>query len=199
MAKYEVRVRYAFEGTYMVAAGNREEAKRMVEEDCGLVLGGNIHTTRDDDEVLDWDFCIHPDTRILSLQERGGKGSLPSEAVDFSGRIKELRGDIIDAIRQLLHDHAMNAIRFPEEDYDPVWVIWFGKNGEPYECRVTGLRVTADSLTVLAEEKESGDEVQCHSPFELGARNIDWLHEMYDAAWRQLEETKDVEPKTEEP
>ena len=31
MAKYEVRVRYAFEGTYMVAAGNREEAKRMVE------------------------------------------------------------------------------------------------------------------------------------------------------------------------
>ena len=44
MAKYEVRVRYAFEGTYMVAAGNREEAKRMVEEDCGLVLGGNIHT-----------------------------------------------------------------------------------------------------------------------------------------------------------
>jgi len=21
--------------------------------------------------VLEWDFCIHPDTRILSLQERG--------------------------------------------------------------------------------------------------------------------------------
>ena len=109
MAKYEVRVRYAFEGTYMVAAGNREEAKRMVEEDCGLVLGGNIHTTRDDDEV------------------------------------------------------------------------------------------TEGSLTVIAEEKESGDEVECYGPFELGARNIDWLHEMYDAAWRQLEETKDVEPKTEEP
>ena len=198
MAKYEVRVRYAFEGTYMVAAGNREEAKRMVEEDCGLVLGGNIHTTRDDDEVLDWDFCIHPDTRILSLQERGGKGSLPSEAVDFSGRIKELRGDIIDAIRQLLHDHAMNAIRFPEEDYDPVWVIWFGKNGDPYECRVTGLRVTDSSLTVLAEEKESGDEVECYSPFELGASNIDWLSGMYEAVWQQLEESKKVEPQTEE-
>ena len=54
------------------------------------------------------------------------------------------------------------------------------------------------SLTVIAEEKESGDEVECYGPFELGARNIDWLHEMYDAAWRQLEETKDVEPKTEE-
>ena len=168
MKRYDIRVRYSFEGTYTVAAEDRDEAKRTVNDDCGLVLGGDIHTTRDDDEVLEWDFCIHPDTRILSLQERGGKGSLPSEAVDFSGRIKELRGDIIDAIRQLLHAHCMKEIRLPEEDYDPVWVIWFGKNGEPYECRVTGLRVTADSLTVLAEEKESGDEVQCHSPFELG-------------------------------
>ena len=44
MAKYEVRVRYAFEGTYKVVAEDRDEAERMVEEDCGLVLGGNIHT-----------------------------------------------------------------------------------------------------------------------------------------------------------
>ena len=132
MKRYDIRVRYSFEGTYTVAAEDRDEAKRMVNDDCGLVLGGDIHTTRDDDEVLDWDFCIHPDTRILSLQERGGKGSLPSEAVDFSGRIKELRGDIIDAIRQLLHTHCMKEIRLPEEDYDTVWVILFGKNGEPY-------------------------------------------------------------------
>lgn len=60
MAKYEVKVRYAFEGTYTVAAGDREEAQRMVEEDCGLVLGGNIHTTRDDDEVTDWDSAAIP-------------------------------------------------------------------------------------------------------------------------------------------
>ena len=93
----------------------------------------------------------------------------------------------------------MKEIRLPEEDYDPVWVIWFGKNGELYECRVTGLRVTADSLTVLAEEKESGDEVQCHSPFELGAKNIDWLYEMYEAVWHQLRETNNVESQIEEP
>ena len=91
----------------------------------------------------------------------------------------------------------MNAIRFPEEDYDPVWVIWFSKNGDPYECMVTGLRVTENSLTVFAEEKESGYEVECHSPFELGTRNIDWLHEMYDVVWRQLEGKENVEPETE--
>mgnify|MGYP001463717808 CR=1 FL=1 len=73
MAKYEVRVRYAFEGTYMVAAGNREEAKRMVEEDCGLVLGGNIHTTRDDDEVTDWNSASIPNRRYSRSRKRAGK------------------------------------------------------------------------------------------------------------------------------
>ena len=42
-------------------AEDREEAESMVAEDCGLVLGGNIHTTRDDDEVTDWKFGCHPD------------------------------------------------------------------------------------------------------------------------------------------
>ena len=195
MAKYEVKVRYAFEGTYTVAAGDREEAQRMVEEDCGLVLGGNIHTTRDDDEVTDWDFGCHPDMEILSINRKGGK----SPVSQFGDRIEKLRKDIIDAIRQLLQAHSLAELAFTNREDDPVWIIWFGKNGDPYECRVTGVRIMEGSLTVIAEEKESGDEVECYGPFELGARNIDWLHEMYDAAWRQLEETKDVEPKTEEP
>ena len=58
--------------------------------------------------------------------------------------------------------------------------------------------VTENSLTVLAEEKESGDKVECYSPFELGTRNIDWLHGMYDAVWWQLESEDDVESETEE-
>ena len=168
MAKYDVRVRYAFEGTYTVVAEDHDEARQMVSEDCGLVLGGNIHTTLDDEDV-DWNFGVHPDTQILSVAQRNGKGT--SASIDFSGRIEELRADIIEAIRQLLQAHCMTEIRFPEDDgYDPVWVIWFNKNGDPYECMVTDLRVTENSLTVFAEEKERGDEVECLSPCELGPR-----------------------------
>ena len=64
MGKYDVKVRYIFEGTYTVVAEDREEAESMVAEDCGLVLGGNIHTTRDDDEVTDWKFGINSATYI---------------------------------------------------------------------------------------------------------------------------------------
>ena len=66
MAKYDVRVRYAFEGTYTVVAEDHEEAVQMVSEECGLVLGGNIHTILDDEDV-DWNFGIHPDRHPLIL------------------------------------------------------------------------------------------------------------------------------------
>lgn len=190
MEKYEVRVRYAFEGTYQVVAKDRDEAERMVTEECGLVLGGNIHTPRGDNEVTGWNFDSHPDVQILSVkeQDRGGRGRYT--AMCFYDRIEELRKDIIEAIRQLLYAHDMTEITFRDNDDDPVWVIWFGKNGDPYECRVTKLKVTEDSMTVIALEKESGDEVACYTPYDLGASNIDWLNQMYEAVRLQLENTK---------
>jgi len=187
MKKIEVKVRYHFEGTYTVAAEDRNEARTMVTRDYGLVLGGNIHTTLDDDEV-DWDFDVHPDIQILSYTEREKKQKPKRH---FSDRIETLRKDIIDAIRQLPYSHGLKEITFPEDQYDPVWIIWFNRNGDPYECMVTGIRVTDNSLTVIAGEKECGDEVSCHTPFELGAKNIDWLYEIYDAVWQQLEGNTD--------
>ena len=73
----------------------------------------------------------------------------------------------------------------------------FSKNGDPYECMVTGLRVTENSLTVLPRRKRAVMKWNVTSPFELGTRNIDWLHEMYDVVWRQLEGKENVEPETE--
>ena len=190
MAKYDVRVRYSFEGTYKVVAEDRDEAERMIAEDCGLVLGGNIHTTRDDDEVTDWRFGSHPDMQILSVRERDGKGKVRYTSMCFSDRIEELRKDIIESIKQLLDAHGLKEISFCDSNDDPAWVIWFGKNGDPYECWVTKLKVTEDSMTVIALEKESGDEVACYTPYDLGASNIDWLNQMYEAVRLRLENTK---------
>lgn len=73
MAKYDVRVRYAFEGTYTVVAEDHDEARQMVSEDCGLVLGGNIHTTLDDEDV-DWNFGFTPTHRFFLWLNETGKG-----------------------------------------------------------------------------------------------------------------------------
>ena len=188
MKKIEVKVRYLFEGTYTVAADDRNEARTMVTRDCGLVLGGNIHTTLDDDDV-DWEFDVHPDMQILSYTEK--ENETQRLKMDFSDRIETLRKDIIDAIRQLLYSHGLTEITFPEEQYDPVWVIWFNWDGAPYECKVMGVKVTDNSMTVIAHDKIGNNEVTCSTPFELGAKNIDWLYEIYDAIWQQLEENRD--------
>ena len=188
MKKIEVKVRYLFEGTYTVVADDRNEARTMVTRDCGLVLGGNIHTTLDDDDV-DWEFDVHPDMQILSYTEK--ENETKRLKMDFSDRIETLRKDIIDAIRQLLYSHGLTEITFPEEQYDPVWVIWFNWDGAPYECKVMGVKVTDNSMTVIAHDKICNDEVTCSTPFELGAKNIDWLYEIYDAVWQQLEENRD--------
>ena len=188
MKKIEVKVRYLFEGTYTVAADDRNEARTMVTRDCGLVLGGNIHTTLDDDDV-DWKFDVHPDMQILSYTEK--ENATMRLKMDFSDRIETLRKDIIDAIRQLLYSHGLKEITFPEEQDDPVWVIWFNWDGDPYECKVMGVKVTDNSMTVIAHDKIGNNEVTCSTPFELGAKNIDWLYEIYDAVWQQLEENRD--------
>lgn len=188
MKKIEVKVRYLFEGTYTVATDDRNEARTMVTRDCGLVLGGNIHTTLDDDDV-DWEFDVHPDMQILSYTEK--ENETKRLKMDFSDRIEKLRKDIIDAIRQLLYSHGLTEITFPEEQYDPVWVIWFNWDGDPYECKVMGVKVTDNSMTVIAHDKIGNNEVTCSTPFELGAKNIDWLYEIYDAVWQQLEENRD--------
>ena len=188
MKMIEVKVRYLFEGTYTVAADDRNEARTMVTRDCGLVLGGNIHTTLDDDEV-DWEFDVHPDMQILSYTEK--ENEIKRLKMDFSDRIEILRKDIIDAIRQLLYSHGLTEITFPEEQHDPVWVIWFNWDGDPYECKVMGVKVTDNSMTVIAHDKICNDEVTCSTPFELGAKNIDWLYEIYDAVWQQLEDNED--------
>ena len=108
--------------------------------------------------------------------------------MDFTDRVETFRKDIIDAIRQLLYSHGLTEITFPEVQFDPVWIIWFNWDGDPYECKVMGVKVTDNSMTVVAHDKICGEEVTCSTPFELGAKNIDWLYEIYDAVWQQLEE-----------
>ena len=104
-------------------------------------MGGNIHTTLDDDEV-NWDFDVHPDILIISYTKCNKNDKPKPMKMDFTNRVNALRKDIIDAIQQLLYSQGLTEITFPEEQDDPVWVIWFNWDGAPHECKVTGVKVT---------------------------------------------------------
>lgn len=69
---YRVRTRYIFEGVFEVSAESREEARHKVILDCGLVMGGSIHSTLPDEEI-NWAFSMHPEVRtgrITTQEER---------------------------------------------------------------------------------------------------------------------------------
>jgi hypothetical protein len=69
MKQYEVKTKFMFTGTFIVNAESKEEAKRDVEKNCGLVLGGNVQTSLSDAEVPDWDFPVHPEKIIIRIKE----------------------------------------------------------------------------------------------------------------------------------
>lgn len=68
---YRVRTQYIFEGVFEIVAESKEEARQKVRQDCGLVMGGNIHSTLPDEKV-NWAFSIHPDVKMgrIIVQEK---------------------------------------------------------------------------------------------------------------------------------
>jgi hypothetical protein len=62
MATYRVKTRFIFTGAFFVRAENKKEAKRLVEENCGLILGGGPHSSLPSSDA-DWDFPLHPEKK----------------------------------------------------------------------------------------------------------------------------------------
>jgi hypothetical protein len=56
---YTVRTKFVFEGVFYIKAESKEQAREYVEKHCGLVIGGDIHSTLPADSV-DWEFNVHP-------------------------------------------------------------------------------------------------------------------------------------------
>ena len=59
---YRVQTQYIFDGVFDVVAESKEDARQKVIQNCGMVMGGNIHSTLSDEEV-NWAFSTHPDVR----------------------------------------------------------------------------------------------------------------------------------------
>ena len=72
---YRVWTQYIFDGVFNVVAESKEDARQKILQDCGLVMGGTIHSTLPDDEINfssnalnnSWAFDRHPNKRISRI------------------------------------------------------------------------------------------------------------------------------------
>ena len=63
MTKFRVRTKHILSGFFHIDAENEAQAREYVEKHYGLVIGSDIHSSLPDDEV-NWEFPVHPDTKI---------------------------------------------------------------------------------------------------------------------------------------
>lgn len=57
---YDVPTKFVFKGTFRIKAESQEQAEEYVQKHCGLVIGGDIHSTLPENEV-NWEFGVHPE------------------------------------------------------------------------------------------------------------------------------------------
>jgi len=57
---YIVPTKFVFNGNFLVKAESPEQARQLVQEQCGLTLGRNIHTALDE-ESCTWEFDMKPE------------------------------------------------------------------------------------------------------------------------------------------
>ena len=63
---YRVKTQYIFEGIFEVLAESKEDARRKILQDCGLVMGGSIHSTLPGEEI-NWAFSTHPEVKATRV------------------------------------------------------------------------------------------------------------------------------------
>ena len=64
--RFLVYTEYVFDGVFDVVAESKEEARQKVLQDCGLVMGGSIHSTLPDEEI-NWAFSTHPEVKATRV------------------------------------------------------------------------------------------------------------------------------------
>jgi hypothetical protein len=57
--EYTVKTKFVFEGEFYVKAESPAQAREFVGKHCGLVIGGDIHSTLPDEDV-NWSFNVRP-------------------------------------------------------------------------------------------------------------------------------------------
>jgi len=67
--EYVVETEFVFKGKFIVKAENKQQAEEYVKKHCGLVIGGDIHSSLPDNEI-DWDFNTHPEKNVISVKKK---------------------------------------------------------------------------------------------------------------------------------
>ena len=65
MKTYKIKATFTFSGEFYVKADDKEDAREIVDAECGMTVGHISSIT--EDERVDWDFDMIPEKKIKSI------------------------------------------------------------------------------------------------------------------------------------
>ena len=100
----------------------------------------------------------------------------------FSIRIQrtfQLVSTIIGRILALMQANSVSEVILTDND-NPVYVIWFDKTGDPYECSVHKVTAVREGIILEVHDKITGENYKVTSRHEAALANPVWLNEILE-------------------
>jgi len=60
---FRIKTQFIFTGYFDIKAESKAQAIEYIGKHCGLVIGGDIHSTLPSEDI-DWEFDVHPIKKI---------------------------------------------------------------------------------------------------------------------------------------
>ena len=88
---------------------------------------------------------------------------------------------VIASITAILHNNGLSELSLDDTDEltEPTNVVWYDKDGNPYDDRVTGVFWDGEELSLEVEASEFSQRERIYS-YDFAFSNIDWLRGVRD-------------------
>ncbi|RHH14413.1 hypothetical protein DW228_06325 [Bacteroides fragilis] len=160
---------------------SREEAEAWID-----IYRGMSH-----DSAFYSEDCSEPKAVLIDSWQRSNKDKTFNNVVpNFTGRINNLREDIIGSIISILKENELSEILLDGMIEEPTYVLWFGGKSW-YDSPVTAVSLTDKGISLEVEDQFENVSTTLYSnDADLAFKNLSWLESIRGDVLEAIKVTK---------
>lgn len=160
---------------------SREEAEAWIDIYRGMSYDSAFYS----------EDCSEPKAVLIDSWQRSNKDKTFNIVVpNFTGRINNLREDIIGNIISILKENELSEILLDGIIEEPTYVLWFGGKFW-YDSPVTAVSLTDKGISIDVEDKIENVSTTLYSnDADLAFKNLSWLESIRDNVLEAIKAAK---------
>ncbi len=190
--------------TFKVSQPNCHPSRTLSISECALFSSReeaeawiDIHRGMSYDSAFYSEDCSEPKAVLIDSWQRNNEDKTSIATVNnvvpnFTGRINNLREDIIDNIISILKENELSKILLDGIIEEPTYVLWFGGKSW-YDSPVTVVSLTDKGISIDVEEQFENVSTTLYSnDADLAFKNLSWLESIRDNVLEAIKATKAI-------